>query len=84
MKHARLILVTCIADVLFGDPHWLPHPVRAVGAAIAFGERIARRYGRGDARREQRVRGVLSRRSRRRHVCGCPARARAVRQSARR
>ena len=31
---------------------WLPHPVRLVGAACTRGERIARTFSRGDARRE--------------------------------
>jgi len=31
------------ADLVLGDPRWLPHPVRAMGAAIAAGERLLRR-----------------------------------------
>lgn len=30
------------ADLIFGDPPWFPHPVRAMGWAIAGGERILR------------------------------------------
>jgi len=30
------------ADLLLGDPQWFPHPVRAMGWAIAWGERILR------------------------------------------
>ena len=31
------------ADLLIGDPRWFPHPVRGMGAAIAWGERVLRR-----------------------------------------
>ena len=27
----ELILVSYIADLIFGDPRWLPHPVRGIG-----------------------------------------------------
>jgi len=30
------------ADLLLGDPRWFPHPVRGMGWAIAWGERILR------------------------------------------
>ena len=29
-------------DLLFGDPHWLPHPVRLIGAMISALERLVR------------------------------------------
>lgn len=32
-------------DLAIGDPHWLPHPIRAIGWLIQRGERIARRSG---------------------------------------
>lgn len=31
------------ADLLLGDPSWFPHPVRGMGYAIAWGERILRK-----------------------------------------
>jgi adenosylcobinamide-phosphate synthase len=34
-----LIAIAIGADLVFGDPEWLPHPVRIIGAAIVFGER---------------------------------------------
>ncbi len=40
-------------DLIVGDPAWLPHPVRAIGALIAFGERSTLRGAHGDARREK-------------------------------
>ena len=36
---APLIAIALGADLLLGDPAWLPHPVRLIGAAIARGER---------------------------------------------
>lgn len=32
-----------LLDLLFGDPHWIPHPVRIIGAFISFLERFLRR-----------------------------------------
>lgn len=32
-----------ILDILFGDPEWLPHPIRLIGKMIAGGESILRR-----------------------------------------
>lgn len=56
MNHAThlstpLIALALGADLLLGDPTWLPHPVRLIGAAIASGERGLRT---GDARRDRR------------------------------
>ncbi len=36
------ILIAFGIDLVFGDPHWLPHPVRAIGKSIAWGENILR------------------------------------------
>ncbi|MGH8011418.1 MAG: adenosylcobinamide-phosphate synthase CbiB [Candidatus Binataceae bacterium] len=48
---AWLILLALLLDVALGDPSWLPHPVRAIGAVIAFGERRLRTgYARLDLR----------------------------------
>ena len=40
------ILLGYIADLIFGDPYWFPHPVRAIGSFISFFERIIRRIAR--------------------------------------
>lgn len=34
-----MILVSYIADLVFGDPRWFPHPVRMMGRLISFFER---------------------------------------------
>ena len=36
------ILIAILLDQLLGDPRWLPHPVRIIGAACAGLERISR------------------------------------------
>ncbi len=33
-----------LLDMIFGDPHWLPHPVRLIGFGISGGERILRKF----------------------------------------
>jgi len=50
-----MIVAALACDVAIGDPAWIPHPVRLIGAAIAFGER---RLLCGDARRDY-ARGAL-------------------------
>jgi len=35
---ALLIALALVLDLLLGDPHWLPHPARMIGAAISRGE----------------------------------------------
>ena len=37
------ILIAILLDQLLGDPRWLPHPVRIIGAACSGCERITRR-----------------------------------------
>lgn len=48
MKRGRRILaLACVLDAVAGDPAWLPHPVRLMGAAIAWGERRFNAAGTG-------------------------------------
>jgi len=36
------LFLSIILDVLFGDPHWYPHPVRVIGKVCSWGEKITR------------------------------------------
>ena len=42
MKRGALVALAAMLDAAFGDSPSLPHPVRAIGAAIAAGEPLAR------------------------------------------
>lgn len=37
------VLIGFILDCIFGDPPWLPHPVRLIGVMISKGEKLLRR-----------------------------------------
>lgn len=37
------LLLGFLLDILLGDPHWAPHPVRAIGALISWLERLLRK-----------------------------------------
>lgn len=39
-RHIAAYLIACIMDMLIGDPHTLPHPVRLIGKLIAALDRI--------------------------------------------
>jgi adenosylcobinamide-phosphate synthase len=49
------ILLGFLIDLLLGDPHWLPHPVRGMGFLIAKGEGVLRRL----LPRRERLAGTL-------------------------
>lgn len=42
------LLAACLADLAFGDPHWIPHPVRLFGVFISHGETTIRKIARSD------------------------------------
>jgi adenosylcobinamide-phosphate synthase len=54
---APLIVTVLAIDLVLGDPPWMPHPVRLIGAVIAFGERRLRA---GIERRDLRSGAVLA------------------------
>ena len=37
------VLIGFILDLIFGDPQWIPHPIRLIGNAISKGELIIRK-----------------------------------------
>lgn len=47
MRILAACLTGCVLDWLFGDPYWLYHPVRLIGALIAKCEQICRKTARG-------------------------------------
>lgn len=40
--HLMALAIGFVADLLFGDPHWLPHPIRGIGKLVELVERGAR------------------------------------------
>lgn len=43
ISHLTALLIGFCLDLLLGDPHWAPHPVRAIGALISALEKVLRR-----------------------------------------
>jgi adenosylcobinamide-phosphate synthase len=42
-------IIGFILDLIFGDPHWLPHPIRFIGNLIAVSEKVIRKvFGKND------------------------------------
>ena len=33
-----------ILDLIFGDPYWMPHPVRFIGNLIRYWKKLIRRF----------------------------------------
>ena len=51
MRILAVCLTGCILDFVLGDPYWLYHPVRLIGALIAKCEQICRQVANGSKRR---------------------------------
>jgi len=51
-----LIASSYIADLIFGDPEWLPHPVRAIGKLV---ELLDKRLNKNDALWIGRIKGII-------------------------
>ena len=52
-----LIILSYIADIIFGDPRWFPHPVRLIGRLISYFERMFNGKG---SKTTQRFYGTLT------------------------
>jgi adenosylcobinamide-phosphate synthase len=51
-----LLISSYIADLMFGDPQWFPHPVKGMGKLITFLEKHLRGEG---SKRIERIKGVI-------------------------
>ncbi|MFC1479378.1 adenosylcobinamide-phosphate synthase CbiB [Planctomycetota bacterium] len=52
-----LILYAYLADLLFGDPNWFPHPVKGMGAVIVF---LKKRLRGSRGKWAERLKGMLA------------------------
>ncbi len=43
MPFLFILFLACLFDLLFGDPHWLPHPVRIIGRVAQVAEAFTRK-----------------------------------------
>lgn len=56
--HIAAIVIGFILDYCFGDPHWLPHPIRLIGSLITILEKFFRSVFPASRRFEQ-IGGIL-------------------------
>lgn len=38
------VFIACVLDLIFGDPYWLPHPIRFIGWLISKTEKLLRKH----------------------------------------
>ena len=51
------IITAYFLDLIIGDPHWFPHPVRTIGKVIEYLERILRKNNQNQ--RAEKVKGII-------------------------
>jgi len=51
-----LIISSYIADLIFGDPEWFPHPIRGIGKLINF---LDNRLRAKANKRAERAKGIM-------------------------
>ena len=56
--HLAAFFLGFIMDLLFGDPYWLPHPIRLIGNLIAQAEKLFYKDGKRDQKKEYRGGGM--------------------------
>lgn len=52
--HLAAFFLGFIMDLLFGDPYWLPHPIRLIGKLISQAEKLFYKDGKRDQKKEYR------------------------------
>ncbi|MED4919320.1 cobalamin biosynthesis protein, partial [Geobacillus thermodenitrificans] len=57
MTHLLALTLALFLDALFGDPRWLPHPVRGMGGLIAY---FDQHWNQGSGRRAKGVAAVAA------------------------
>lgn len=59
MTETGMLTLAYLTDVVIGDPHWAPHPVRAIGRGITISETLLRQWFQARSSRQTRAAGML-------------------------
>ena len=51
------LITAYILDLIVGDPHWLPHPVRIIGKVIEYLARVLRKNNQNQ--RAEKIKGIF-------------------------